>query len=188
MQTFDFSGIRKMLQSQKGTPTATERALRNLSRSSVGSDSETRLSSRDTFSITQNISELLSPACGMTEEEKSNYLEKIMAKLKSGKRLTPEEMRFLQAEAPELYQQVARVQTMRDSLTARLKQCSSKEEAADVYSQTLSLVSDKDPAKEFIIAAYEDAYKEFQKSDGYQALPNTKKEAEEEKETSLRKN
>ena len=36
--------------------------------------------------------------------------------------------------------------------------------------------------KEYIIAAYDDAMKEFQKSDAYQELPDTEKEAKEEKE------
>lgn len=33
------------------------------------------------------------------------------------------------------------------------------------------MVSDKDPMKEYIVAAYQDAYNEFQKSGKYQHLP-----------------
>ena len=46
----------------------------------------------DAFEITKYSSELLSPACGMTDEEKTAYLNRIMAKLKSGKKLTAEEI------------------------------------------------------------------------------------------------
>jgi hypothetical protein len=181
MEAFDFSGINQIFPTKKDSKTATERVIYSLSHSSIGTEKNSRSKTFDTFSLTKNISELLSPACGMTDEEKSRYLQQIMAKLKSGKRLTAEEMRFLQAEDPVLYQQAARIQSMRDSLSARLSHCSSKEEAAEIYSQAMSSVSDEDPAKEFVVAAYDDAYKEFQKSDAYEALPDTEKEAREKK-------
>lgn len=181
MDTFNLSETGKLLRSKKDDKTTTERIFYTLSHSSIGTEKNSRCQGFDTFSITKNISELLSPACGMTDEEKSRYLQQIMAKLKSGKRLTAEEMRFLQAEDPVLYQQAARIQTMRDSLSARLSHCSSKEEASEIYTQAMSSVSDEDPAKEFVIAAYDDAYKEFQKSDAYKALPDTQKEAREKK-------
>lgn len=71
---------------------------------------------------------------------------------------------------------------MRDSLEARLSSCSSKEEAQSIYSDALSHVSDDDPMKEYIVAAYDDAMKEFRKSDVYQSLPATEKDAAEEKD------
>lgn len=184
MQTFNLHGLNRILHPGQDNKTATERVMNNLGKSNLGlhRGEATAATALDSFSITQNISELLSPACGMTEEEKSSYLAKIMAKLKSGKRLTAEEMRFLQAENPQLYQQAARVQTMRDSLEARLSSCSSKEEAQSIYSDSLSHVSDDDPMKEYIVAAYDDAMKEFRKSDVYQSLPATEKDAAEEKD------
>lgn len=60
--------------------------------------------------------------------------------------------------------QAARIQAMRDSLEQQLEHCKSKEEAAKVFSDTMSMVSDKDPMKEYIVAAYQDAYNEFQKA------------------------
>lgn len=126
----------------------------------------------------KSISELLSPACGMTEEEKQAYLAKIQAKLKSGKKLTGEEMRFLQAENPVLYQQAARVQSMRESLELRLKHSTSQQNATTIYSDALSMIPEGDPMKEYIIAAYDDAMKEFKKTDEYQSLPHTDKDAE----------
>lgn len=173
MQTLHLQGLNRILHPDRDKRTQTERILDNLGRSNLGlHKNETSASGGfDSFEITGNISELLSPACGMTDDEKASYLAKIMAKLKSGKKLTAEEMRFLQAENPALYQQAARIQTMRDSLETRLKQSTSKEEAAEIYTNAMSSVSKDDPMKEFIIAAYDDVYKDFQKSEEYQSLP-----------------
>lgn len=43
----------------------------------------------------------------------------------------------------------------------------------------MSRISEDDPARKEIMAAYDDVYKEFRKSDEYKALPNTEKEAKE---------
>lgn len=179
MQTLNLSGLNKVLHPDRDKRTATERIASNLGSSNLGlhKNTATGVSTMDSFTITKNISELLSPACGMTDEEKQQYMSRIMAKLKSGKKLTAEEMRFLQAEDPVLYQQAARVQSLRDSFESRLKSCTSKEGAAQAFSDAMSSVSDKDPMKEYITAAYQDAYKEFQEDDGYKALPQTEEEA-----------
>ena len=125
MQTLYMAGLNKLLHPERDKRSATERIFDHLSHSNIGlnrgettADTGSAASALDSFSVTQNISELLSPACGMSEEEKKAYLAKIIAKLKSGKKLTSEEMRFLQAEDPQLYQQAARVQAMRGSLEA----------------------------------------------------------------------
>lgn len=73
---------------------------------------------------------------------------------------------------------------MRDSLESRLKQSSSKEEAAEIYTDAMSSVSKDDPMKEFIIAAYDDVYKEFQKSGEYQSLPEQKEDDQTKDHTS----
>lgn len=184
MQTLHLTGINKLLHPERDKRSATERIFDHLSHSNIGlnrgeaaADTGSAASALDSFSVTQNISELLSPACGMSEEEKKAYLAKIIAKLKSGKKLTSEEMRFLQAEDPQLYQQAARVQAMRGSLESGLAHSTSKEEAQSVYLDALNHISEDDPMKEYIIAAYDDAMKEFQKSDQYQSLPETKEDA-----------
>lgn len=181
MQSFYIEGFNRILHPDRDNRPAAERILANLGKSNYGvyRNEPSATKGLDSFELSGNLSELLSPACGMTEEEKSSCLAKIMAKLKSGKRLTPEEMRFLQAEEPTLYQQAARVASMRDSLESRLKHCASKEEASDVYMNAMSSVSKEDPMKEFIIAAYDDVYKEFQGSDEYRALPEKRDTAEE---------
>ena len=184
MQTLHLTGLNKLLHPERDKRSATERVFEHLSHSNIGlnhggTDSNTGSTSSalDSFSVTQNISDLLSPACGMSEEEKKAYLAKIIAKLKSGKKLTAEEMRFLQAEDPQLYQQAARVQAMRNSLESGLSHSASKEEAQSVYLDALNHISEDDPMKEYIVAAYDDAMKEFQKSDQYQSLPETKEDA-----------
>ena len=177
MTQFNLSGLKKILNPSSGKRNVVDQITDRLSKSSIGLSSgddtlnAVSASGMDAFDLTQNISELLSPACGMTEEEKQAELARIQAKLKSGKKLTEEEMRFLQAVDPQLYMQAARIQAMRDSLEQQLEHCKSKEEAAKVFSDTMSMVSDKDPMKEYIVAAYQDAYNEFQKSGKYQHLP-----------------
>lgn len=165
MQTLHLTGINKLLHPERDKRSATERIFDHLSHSNIGlnrgeatADTGSAASALDSFSVTQNISELLSPACGMSEEEKKAYLAKIIAKLKSGKKLTSEEMRFLQAEDPQLYQQAARVQAMRGSLESGLAHSTSKEEAQSVYLDALTHISEDDPMKEYIIAAYDDAH------------------------------
>ena len=168
MQNLHVTGLDRLLNPKKDTRSAAERILTNLGTSNYGlhKNENTTPSVMDSFDLAENISELLSPACGMTDEEKQRYLAHIIAKLKSGKKLTAEEMRFLQAEEPQLYQQAARIQTMRDAFENRLKNCQSKEEAAKIFTEAMSSVSDKDPMKEFIYAAYEDVYREYQESGG----------------------
>ena len=154
MQTLHLTGINKLLHPERDKRSATERIFDHLSHSNIGlnrgeatADTGSAASALDSFSVTQNISELLSPAYGMSEEEKKAYLAKIIAKLKSGKKLTSEEMRFLQAEDPQLYQQAARVQAMRGSLESGLAHSTSKEEAQSVYLDALTHISEEDPMK-----------------------------------------
>lgn len=178
------SGLSKVLQPKRDKRTFTERLISNLSRSNYGLNKNTLPSDAsqtarlDTFEITQTISEILSPACGMTDEEKKAFLARIRAKLENGEKLTAEEMRFLQAVDPVLYQQAARIQSMRDALETKLKHCSSKSDAQSLYSQALDCVSDKDPMKQYIVAAYNKVWQDFKESDTYQSLPEEEKNRE----------
>lgn len=171
MTTFDMSGIGQILHRNRDKSAAAR--IRN-SLAASQSRSEPAVSAipgktsgsapkLDSFQISRQISELLSPACGMSEEEKKDYLAKIMAKLKSGKKLTPEEMRFLQSEDPILYQQAARVQAMRESLESRMAHADSREEAAEIYADAIAHISKDDPMKEYLVAAYDDVLKEKEK-------------------------
>lgn len=187
MATFFLGSIKNLLHRSSGSANPVERITQNLSKSNLGLHKAnvdaafgSPVSAKDRFDIAKNISELLSPAYGMTEEEKESYYNKIMGKLKSGKKLSPEEMRFLQAEHPEMYQQVARVQAMRDGFETRLKTATSKQKAQEIFADSLSHVGDDDPMKEYIVAAYQDAMKNFEKSDEYKELPETEEDAKRE--------
>lgn len=171
MAVFDMSGIGRILRQSRDRH-ASARILDSLAASASRSkDTASTIQDAaagpapklDSFAISRQISELLSPACGMSEEEKKDYLAKIMAKLKSGKKLTPEEMRFLQSENPVLYQQAARVQAMRDGLENRMAHANSKEEAAAIYADALAHIAEDDPMKEYLVAAYDDVFQEKEK-------------------------
>ena len=177
--------IKNLLHDANGSDNALQHITKNLGKSNLGlhktntdMDSHSTILGKsglpmDSFAIAEHISDLLSPACGMTEEEKESYYNKILGKVKSGKKLSPEEMRFLQAEYPALYQQAARVQAMRGGFETRLKTATSKQKAQEIYADSLSHVSDDDPMKEYIVTAYQDAMKNFENSDAYKELPAT---------------
>lgn len=131
----------------------------------------------DGFSIQSELMEYLDPTAGLSEEEKKAYEEKIMQKLRSGKKLTAEEMNYLRAKNPQLYVQAARVQAMRENLKKQLENCKSKEEVEKVYGNFTSMISKDDPMKEALVAAYDDELKEFKKTDKYQALPEKEEKA-----------
>ncbi len=134
----------------------------------------------DVFSIQSELMEYLDPTAGLSEEEKKEYEEKIIQKLRSGKKLTAEEMNYLRAKNPQLYVQAARVQAMRENLKNQLENCKSKEEVEKVYGNFTSMISKDDPMKEALMAAYDDELKEFKKTDKYQALPEKEEDAKKE--------
>ena len=143
-------------------------------------DENTKL---DTLSIGLQLKEavdsIFDPTTGMSEEEKKKFVQKLYRKLESGKKLSADEMQYLRKNDPVTYAKAAKVQVLRESLKKQLKSATSKEKAADIYTQAMSRISEDDPARKEIMAAYDDVYKEFRKSDEYKALPNTEKEAKE---------
>lgn len=76
MTQFNLSGLKKILNPSSGKRNVVDQITDRLSKSSIGLSSgddtlnAVSFSGMDAFDLTQNISELLSPACGMTEEEK----------------------------------------------------------------------------------------------------------------------
>ena len=113
----------------------------------------------------------------ISEEEKAERLRKIMAKLRSGKKLSEKELSFLKCTDRNLYACALRAQKMAETVENELKHAKSKEEANRIISQATSGVSDKDPDREFLTAAINRVTTEFRKSKQYQALPATTKEA-----------
>ena len=70
-------------------------------------------------------------------------------------------MQYLRKNDPVTYAKAAKVQVLRESLKKQLKSATSKEKAADIYTQAMSRISEDDPARKEIMAAYDDVYKEF---------------------------
>ena len=63
----------------------------------------------------------------------------------------------------------------------KLSHAKSKQEANDMITSAIAGVSDKDPDKEYLLAAYNEVSKNFHKSPAYQRLPNTPEDAKKRK-------
>lgn len=136
----------------------------------------------DTNKIWQDvIYELIDPAADMDKEEETKYLGKIIAKLKSGKRLSADELEYLRLHEPQLYMTAMRVQHKKEALTHRLKNCRSKQEAQDIIDSAIGGVSKDDPDKEYIIAGIKEVEKEFKNSNFYKRLPDKEEDTERKK-------
>lgn len=127
------------------------------------------------------IDALIDPTAGMDEEESAQYLGKIMAKLKSGKNLSVDELEYLRLHEPQLYMTAMRVRHKKEALEHRLKNCHSKQEAQDIIDAAIGGVSQNDPDKEYILAGLREVEKEFKGSKFYKSLPDKKDETEREK-------
>lgn len=121
------------------------------------------------------IDELVDPTSGMEESERAEYDQKILQKLKSGKRLTSEEMNYLRIHNPELYRSAMRVEVARKSLQERLKNCRSKEEVQQVVFVQMEVLRGMkdDPDGEYITAMVKKEIDDFRKSSAYAKLPLT---------------
>ena len=62
------------------------------------------------------IEALIDPTYGMDEEESAAYMGRIMAKLKSGKNLTQEELNYLSLHNQQLYTTALRVKYQKEAL------------------------------------------------------------------------
>lgn len=131
------------------------------------------------------LTHLLDPTDGMDDEARKEYEQKIMAKLKSGKRLTSEEMNYLRIHNPTMYEIAVRVERARQALRERLKSCRSKEEVQQVIAGQMEVVRamDKagDPATEYMAAMVQHEAKTFRESSRYARLPETRNEEEKKK-------
>ena len=117
------------------------------------------------------VQDYLDPTAGMTDAQRERFIKKIYAKIQSGKKLTQDELAYLRRYDPVTYMKVARIQAQREALEAQLKCCKSKEEAQELYTDAVSRIPEDDPARAELMAAYDDAYGEFKKSDDYGSLP-----------------
>jgi hypothetical protein len=120
----------------------------------------------------------------MSEEDKEKMRARIEAKLKSGKKLSPKEARFLKETDPQMYMQYQRIRAMADNMASQLKHAKTKQQANDIITTSMSGVSDKDPCKEYILAAMNEVAKEFKKSPDYNRLPDNDSDLDKKKKTS----
>jgi len=129
------------------------------------------------------IETLTDPVADMDKEEHEKYLNKIISKLKRGKKLSNSELNYLSVHEPRLYMTALRVRQQKEALKQRLKNCHSKQEAQEVIDSATGSVGKKDPDREYIIAGLREIEKEFKNSKFYCRLPDK----EDVKETERRK-
>ena len=122
-----------------------------------------------------------------SEKTDEKMMGRIKAKLKSGKKLSSKEESYLKQHDPELYIQYLRIRRMAMTLENQLKNADSKEEVNNIILHSYMSVSDKDPYKEYIIAALQEVEKEFKNTESFQQLPATSDEAHEHKKSSSKK-
>lgn len=126
----------------------------------------------------QAISNMLDPTSHMTEEARKNYGAKVMQKLKSGKRLSTDEMNYLKIHNPMMYRTAKRVEMEKEQLEESLKHCKSKEEANDQIFGAISRVSSSDPDREYLLAGLHETAKNFRQNSCYARLPETVEEGQ----------
>ena len=117
----------------------------------------------------------------MSEENRREMDTRIMAKLKSGKKLSQKELDYLRRTNPILYSEAMRVQRMAEALEEQLKHAKSKEEVNQIFTAALSGISKNDPDREYLIASFNRISEEFRKSKAYNELPTTIEEAQKRK-------
>jgi len=114
----------------------------------------------------------------MSEEDRAKMDARIMAKLKSGNKLSQKELDYLRKTNPIMYAHAMRVQRMAEAIEEQLKHAKSKEEADSIISASLNGISKNDPDREYIYAAVNRISTEFHKSGAYEKLPNTVEEGD----------
>ena len=67
------------------------------------------------------VDSIFDPTTGMSDEEKKKFIEKLYKKIKSGKKLSADEMQYLRMNDPVTYAKMAKVQIQRKALESRLK-------------------------------------------------------------------
>ena len=131
-----------------------------------------------TKELAQYIIESVNDVEKMSEEDRAKMDARIMAKLKSGNKLSQKELDYLRKTNPIMYAHAMRVQRMAEAIEEQLKHAKSKEEADCIISASLSGISKNDPDREYIYAAVNRISTEFHKSGAYEKLPNTAEEGD----------
>ncbi|MCL2283244.1 MAG: hypothetical protein FWC26_08000 [Fibromonadales bacterium] len=121
------------------------------------------------------------------EMVKAATLDRIVGKMKTGKRLSHDEMEYLRKHAPGLYTKAVKIEKEREELRQALRNCKTKEEAKRVQAakalqlqaEAKAVHNNKDGSSpedlEFIgmrMMAMFDEFAEFVKSSEYEEMPN----------------
>lgn len=109
----------------------------------------------------------------MSDEDKNSMSNSIQQKLRSGRKLSQKEEQFLRETNPELYMHYMRIRARAEIMAEQLKHAKTKQEANDIITASIASVSDKDPAKEYTLAAMNKVGEDFKATRAYQKLPNT---------------
>lgn len=123
----------------------------------------------------------------MTDDEKKAMEARIESKLKRGKKLSAKEMEYLRKYNPMMYLRALRIQKAAEAVKEQLKQAKSKEQVTNIVSQSLAGISDKDPDKEYMVAAINEVAEEFKKTSAYARLPDTDADAAKRKISTAKK-
>ena len=86
-----------------------------------------------------------------------------------------------------MYLRALRIQKAAEAVKEQLKQAKSKEQVTKIVSQSLAGISDKDPDKEYMVAAINEVAEEFKKTSAYARLPDTDADAAKEKNINCKK-
>lgn len=109
----------------------------------------------------------------ISDEDKSKMSDKIYQKLHSGKKLSKKEEQFLKETNPQLYIQYMRIRAKAEAMAEQLKHAKTKQEVNNIITASTASVSDKDPVKEYAMAAMNKVAEEFKSTRAYQKLPDT---------------
>lgn len=130
-----------------------------------------------TKELAESILDKINGTGDMTDEDKAKMDARIMAKLKSGKKLSQKELNYLKKTNPIMYAHALRVQRMAEAIEEQIKHAKSKEEADRILSSSMAGISKNDPDREYIVAAINRISHEFRESGAYEKLPDTIEEA-----------
>ena len=115
------------------------------------------------------------------EKSREKYEARIRAKLKAGKHLTAKELQYLKEYNSMLYTHAIRIENKRRNVEQQLRNATSKEEVEEIRFRAMSCISDKDPVKEYMQAAVQEAVEQFKESDEYTSLPEREEDVKEQR-------
>ncbi|MDR2889132.1 MAG: hypothetical protein LBV33_04740 [Lachnospiraceae bacterium] len=116
--------------------------------------------------------------------DKDFKLERIIAKFRSGKKLTSGELAYLSKKLPAMYQKVVGIIERREQLEKRLAQAETKEEAQEIMMNEMQSVatacanSDDDFERESMVNQMIDAYNVAVGKEDYKEKPKTEQQPE----------